>query len=185
MTPQNSGSIENGLDKLSAIYSVYIEQLADERIVDYMCYQVYRLRDMMVSKRATFGVSWYFSDNAIKKYQNQFMGSGKSGMMYYIDQWLMSKGLSRSKLTQSLKDRTEHSARRFVAMPSEEPVKMRMHNKPEGYSLCQISTTGWAPSSFACNLCDYNARCHEETRRKYPELVRLREETMQKKENKV
>lgn len=174
MTPLNSALIEKGMAKVSVLYGIGVESLADERIVDYICYHVYRLREVMVSQRAVFSASWYFSDNAIQKYYNQFMGSGNSKMMYFIDRWLMDNKKSRSSLTRLLKI-GGHSKKALLYLPSEDPVKLRMHNKPEGYSICQMATTGWCPVSMPCTLCNYSARCHEDTKKKYPELTRLRE----------
>jgi hypothetical protein len=61
-------------------------------------------------------------------------------------------------------------------MPSDELVKRRFHNTENGFVLCSSKTMGWSPGSKACQECNYVEKCKTVTGRRYPELLRLREE---------
>ena len=150
--------------------------IADERIVDYAVYQIYRSRHALEG-----GMNWHphymFTDYAVDRYRHQFMSeNGKSGINYYIDRWLDEYELSRGALVSMIEEPKPNSMRKYVYMESEEVTKMRFLNTEAGYLLCQNSTTGWAPLSETCARCDYNKQCEQATERRLPELVRLRRE---------
>lgn len=150
--------------------------VADDRVVDYAVYQIYRNR-----KTLEGGYAWsprmMFTDFAVEKYRAQFMSEdGKSGMNYYIDQWLDENELSRAQLTAMIADPKPNKMRKYIYMEAEEMTKRRFINTEGGYLLCQSSTTGWSPKSEACGECSYRKRCEEDTERRLPELVRLRRE---------
>lgn len=152
------------------------EGIADERIVDYAVYQIYRTRHTLEQ-----GLAWQphymFTDYAVDKYRHQFMSeAGKSGINYYINRWLDEYELSRTDLVKMIEEPKPNSLKKYVYMESEEVTKRRFLNTEGGYLLCQRSTTGWAPLSETCSRCDYNKQCEQETAKRLPELVRLRKE---------
>lgn len=164
--------LADGLRKISEMFG---EGMDDERTVDYIVYQIYRCR--MAIAEDTWKYNWLFSASAMEKYRKQFMSEdGKSGMNYYIDQWLDKAGLSRGSLTAMIAKPRESPLKKMVYMPSEEPVKRRFLNTPDGIELCQNFTTGWSPLSEACGECDNWQECGKLTAKKYPELMRYRKE---------
>lgn len=150
---------------------------SDGRIVDFIVYQIYRYRDMIGTKGTKWNLLWCFSDKAVEKYKNQFLDkNGKTGMMYYIDQWLNDDNLNRGILENMIADRSVHRLAKFIYMPSEDGVKKRFMNTELGYLLCIQATTGWSPQSPICSACKNVVKCITSTMKKYPELVRLRKE---------
>lgn len=166
--------LENDLNVLVKLWPY--ENMADERIVDYVVYQIYRNR-MTLEKKMMWQPHYMFTDYAVEKYRSQFMSStGKSGMNYYIDQWLDESELDRRQLTAMVEEPKPNQMRKFVFMESEEATKRRFINTDDGYLMCQRGTTGWAPMSTACQKCNYQVQCEQDTERRLPELVRLRKE---------
>jgi hypothetical protein len=106
----------------------------------------------------------------------KMLKSAEHGMVFYEDEWLKEGGLSRDKLVNLIIDRSVHPLASLISTPAEETTKMRMHNVEVGYTLCQSATLGWTPTSPACGDCVFVDRCKANTRIKYPELFRLREE---------
>lgn len=137
--------------------------VSPERLVDISVSTSYRYRNSKTGVKAMFGPV------AFNKYVE-----GVRGSRYYENLWLEEIGTSRSDLMALIADRQNHPQRKYIYMPSEEPTKRRMLNKPVGYMLCQSSTLGWSPLSESCSKCDYKADCMKETERKYPEIYRLR-----------
>ena len=165
--------LQQGLLKLPSLFG--ISNIDDERIVDYLVYQIYRLRSSLKNK--SWNYSFLFSISAMEKFKNQFLReSGKSGMNYYINLWLEEAELSREKLAEMIADPKENPLRRMIYLPSEEPIKRRFLNSSDGLGLCQLSTTGWSPLSDCCGRCDNWVECGKLTAKKYPELMRLRKE---------
>lgn len=165
--------LQNGLMTLPGLFG--IADIDDERIVDYIVYQLYRCRTAL--ENGSWSYTWLFSQTALDKYRRQFLSiDGKSGMNYYIDQWLYEVELSRSKLAAILKPPKTSPLKGMVYLPSEEDIKKRFLNTKEGLLLCQQSTTGWSPLSEICGRCDDWTACKQMTAKKYPELVRYREE---------
>lgn len=155
--------------------------IADDRIVDYIVYRLYILRD----KDFPTYLPALFSEYGVKGFQRQFISeNGKSGMNYYIDQWLETVDLSRRKLVKMIEKTKPNPMRRFVYMESDEQIKRRFFNTEMGYLLCQRSTTGWTPCSESCKKCDYKTRCEMATHERLPELVRLRKEDYRNGEKK-
>ena len=151
--------------------------MADDRVVDYVVYQIYRKRDN-ISKGYGWQVHHMFTDYAVEKYRHQFMSEeGKSGMNYYINQWLDENDLSRQALVKMIEPPKPNSMRKYVYMESEEVTKRRFLNTDAGYILCQRSTTGWSPQSETCMACKFKEQCEMDTERRLPELVRMRRET--------
>lgn len=162
--------IEQGIKRINTQLFPYTD-MADERIIDFIVYQLYRKRD----GKFRFSVNELFSDYACAKYKAQFMQeNGKSGMNYYINLWLEEGDLSRAELTKMIAKPKPHKMSKFIYMESEELIKKRFFNTEMGYMLCQRSTTGWAPRSRSCSQCKKADQCIEATDKRYPELVRLR-----------
>ena len=88
--------IQNGLQLLPALFGV--SDIDDERIVDYLVYQIYRYRTSIAN--SSWQYTYLFSQAALEKYRSQFLSAdGKAGMNYYINQWLDEAELSRGQLT--------------------------------------------------------------------------------------
>lgn len=165
--------LQNGLGLLPGLFNV--AAMDDERIVDYIAYQVYRNREVIADGR--WQLSWLFSKNALDKYRKQFLSeSGKSGMNYYINQWLDEFELSRGALVAMIAKPKPNPLRRMIYMESEEPIKKRFLNTEAGLMLCQQATTGWSPLSATCKECKSWVECGKITAKKYPELMRFRKE---------
>lgn len=150
-------------------------EIADDRIVDYLVYRLYVLRD---SDHPT-SLPVLFSQWGINGYRKQFMAEdGKSGMNYYIDRWLEEAGLSRQRLVKMIEKPKPNRMAKFIYMESDELIKRRFFNTEMGYLLCQQSTTGWTPRSELCSKCEFKKKCETATNRRLPELVRLRKQEM-------
>lgn len=176
-TPAVVHDFRRGLMRMKVMFG--IDLMSDERIINFFTYQVYRFRDLIENPSANWSVIWCVSDNACEKYRRQFIDSeGKSGMRYFIDQWLTDNGVSKERLMAIIAPPKKNSMRQFVYMPSEEPVKMRFHNTSNGLLLCLGSTTGWSPKSAACGSCINVDKCKKETSLRYPELYRIRFESI-------
>lgn len=171
--------LQNGLQQLPSLFGV--SDIDDERIVDYLIYQLYRMRSFIAD--GSWQYTWLFSQSAMDKFKKQFLSAdGKSGMNYYINQWLDEAELSRSKLTVMIAQPKPNPLRKMVYLASEEPIKRRFLNTEDGLILCQRSTTGWSPLSETCGRCDYWVECEKMTAKKYPELMRFRKEEYGRKE---
>lgn len=167
-------TLQNDVDSLSRLWSC--GDISDGRLVDYIVYHIYRKRESL--ERGNYWHPHYmFTDYAVEKYKSQFMSdSGKSGMNYYINQWLDEYEISRDFLVKIVEPPKPNNMRKYVYMESEEITKRRFLNTEGGFMLCQRSTTGWTPLSDTCKKCDYNKKCEQATERKFPELVRIRRE---------
>lgn len=167
---QSLAVVERGIKRINQVLFPYSD-MADGRIIDYIVYFLYLKRE----PRWRFTVNDMFGDYAISKYRNQFMSDdGKTGINYYIDQWLRDGGFTRSSLTKLIEKPKPHKMSKFIYMESEELIKKRFLNTDMGYMLCQSSTTGWAPRSRQCQICKNSSQCIYVTEQKYPELIRLR-----------
>lgn len=165
--------LQNGVEQLPALFGV--SDIDDERIVDYIVYQIYRYRTSIAN--GSWQYTYLFSQAALAKYRNQFLSAdGKSGMNYYIDQWLDEVELSRGQLTSMIAKPKPDLLKQMVYLASEEPIKRRFLNTEDGLVLCQRATTGWSPLSEACGQCDNWVECGKMTAKKYPELMRYRKE---------
>ena len=168
------GTIAMWLDRFRKLYPY---DFADDRVTDYVVYQIYRFRDLIPERGKGWNLTWCFSANAVDKFKKQFIDdNGKSGMNYYIDQWLQADGLDRGKLTEMLVDFREHRLAKFIYMPSEELTKKRFADTDTGFMLCMQATTGWSPLSAACQKCSHVEECIGYFEKKTPELIRLRKE---------
>lgn len=165
--------LQNGVKQLPGLFGV--SDIDDERIVDYIVYQIYRYRTSIAN--GSWQYTYLFSQNALEKYRNQFLSAdGKSGMNYYINQWLDDVELSRGQLTSMIAKPKPDPLKKMVYLASEEPIKRRFLNTEDGLVLCQRATTGWSPLSEACGQCDNWVECGKMTAKKYPELMRYRKE---------
>ena len=166
--------IANGLAGLEKMFPM---GMSDQRIADYIVYQLYRYADNIAGIAPThFQYSWCFSENALAKYKNQYFGTGNPRIDYYIDQWLKELGIQRHQVVEYISGPKPNKWRKYVEMPSDELVKRRFHNTENGFVLCSSKTMGWSPGSKACQECNYVDKCKTVTGRRYPELLRLREE---------
>ena len=165
--------LQNGVEQLPALFGV--SDIDDERIVDYIVYQIYRYRTSIAN--GSWQYTYLFSQAALEKYRNQFLSAdGKSGMNYYINQWLDEVELSRGQLTSMIAKPKPDPLKQMVYLASEEPIKRRFLNTEDGLVLCQRATTGWSPLSETCGQCDNWVECGKMTAKKYPELMRYRKE---------
>lgn len=165
--------LQNGINELPKLYG--ISDIDDERIIDFILYQIYRCRNSI--EEGKWQYTWIFSGPAKEKFKKQFLNEdGKSGMNYYIDQWLDEAELTRKKLVDRIADPKPNKLRQMVYLPSEEPIKRRFLNNDMGLALCQQSTTGWSPLSPTCEKCNNWIECGKLTAKKYPELIRFRKE---------
>ena len=165
--------IQNGLQQIPALFGM--SDVDDERTVDYIVYQIYRQRNYI--SNGNWQPSWIFSQNAMEKFKQQFLSvNGKSGMNYYINQWLDEAELSRGDLTAMIAKPKPNPLRNMVYLESEEPIKRRFLNTEDGLTLCLRATTGWSPLSDTCGRCDNWVECGKITAKKYPELMRYRKE---------
>lgn len=171
--------LQDGLRQLPSLFG--ISDIDDGRVVDYVVYQLYRCRSFL--KDGTWQYTWLFSKSAMDKFRKQFLSAdGKSGMNYYINQWLDEAELSREILTSMIAKQKPNPLRKLVYLASEESIKKRFLNTKDGLVLCQSSTTGWSPLSETCGRCDYWVECGKMTAKKYPELMRFRKEEYGRKE---
>lgn len=171
--------LQNGLQQLHHLFGV--SNMSEERIIDYVVYQIYRYRTYIAD--GSWQYTWLFSLAAMDKFRKQFLSAdGKSGMNYYIDQWLDEAELSRGQLTTMIAKPKQNPLRNMVYLEAEEPIKRRFLNTHDGLSLCQNSTTGWSPFSETCGRCDNWVECKNMTAKKYPELMRFRKEAYGKQE---
>lgn len=165
--------LQNGIQQLPALFG--FSEIDDGRIVDYIVYQLYRCRTFIAN--GSWQYTYLFSKSAIEKYRNQFLSAdGKSGINYYINQWLDEAELSRSQLTAMISKPKPSPLKAMVYLESEEPIKKRFLNTSDGLALCQRATTGWSPLSETCGRCDNWVECGKMTDKKYPELMRYRKE---------
>ena len=165
--------LQQGLNMLSGLFGV--SEIDEERIVDYLVYQIYRMRSII--ECGSWKYTYLFSQSAIDKFRKQFMSvGGKSGINYYINQWLNESELSRAQLLSMIAKSKPNPLRDMVYLESEESIKLRFLNTSDGLMLCQRFTTGWSPLSNACGRCDNWVECGKMTAKKYPELMRFRKE---------
>lgn len=141
--------------------------VTDERIVDYCVFTAHRYRNSPSVRQ----IKQMFGPTALQQYVKS-----SSIDRFYENKWLSSGDLSRNKLVQSIAIKQHHHPHaKYLYMAAEEQTKLRMHNKPVGFVLCQSSTLGWSPLSNACVSCVYIKDCKTLTLQKYPEIYRLRE----------
>lgn len=172
---QSLAVVEQGIKKINQALYPY-SNMADDRIIDYLVYFLYLKRE----PRWRFTVNDIFSDYAISRYRQQFMSeNGKSGINYYINQWLDGGNLTRAALTKMIEKPKPHKMSKFIYLESEDLIKRRFFDTDMGYMLCQLSTMGWAPRSKWCQVCINASKCICATERKYPELIRLRRQDYQ------
>lgn len=160
--PQAEKFIRTFVDRLDKSYGSF----APERVVDICISSAYKYRD------ANTNLSTMLGPKACEAAMTT-----KRGYKYYQDQWLSGfSNLRRGDLIEMAKDTSVHPLAKFIYITAEEITKAMHFNTQEGFGICQISTTGWAPKSKACQACEYAVRCIELTEKRSPELYRLRKE---------
>ena len=175
--PQNEYYLQHivlGMNMYKA--KCYPMGLADERIADYLLYQIYRYRDM-IGTDTRWNITWLFTANAVEKYRAQFLSKGgKSGMYFYIHEWMDEYKLTMERILNVIAEPKPNEMAQYTYMPSEESIKARWLNTEAGFMLCGSSTTGWSPQSRTCSKCVNIERCKARMQKKYPELLRIRKE---------
>jgi hypothetical protein len=145
--------------------------LSHEKIVDFCICQVHVIacfgRDYMAK--------WKPSHSFGKKALERFARSHRAGR-YYEDRWLGEKGLSRGAILELFRDRSAHPLAKFIYPQSEDRTKKRHRGSKAGLYVCSVSTLMWTPFSPVCANCPNAEACREMTRRRYPELYRIREQ---------
>ena len=66
--------IERGLERMKSLYPY--SEMADERIVDFVVYQLYRYRDIIGDYEKGWHMAGCFSDNAVGKVNTQDIDAG-------------------------------------------------------------------------------------------------------------
>lgn len=156
----NTRTIHTFLSKLEEEFGA----VTCERLVDACITAAYSIRET-----PNWTLKQVFGPATIKKIKDS-----KRGVLFYQNQWLEAKSLSRKSLTDLIKDRKEHPQAKFIFIQAEEATKKRQLNRRAGFVLCQLSTLGWSPLSDACSQCSFIEDCKKETASKYPEIFRLR-----------
>lgn len=156
----NKRALTAWLQRFEATYGSIIP----ERLVDFCVMIAHRYKGVQFMR-----IPQMFSLETFA----HFDGRGR-GVRYYETQWLQEHGLSKQDLLRLIVGHSEHPHAKYIYMDSEEYTKKRKLNQKVGFALCQTSTLGWSPLSVTCQKCDFTEACMKETKKKYPELYRLR-----------
>lgn len=159
------GSNLKKISKFLELFEKEFGAITSERLVDFCVAIAFFYRDRK------YQVGHLFTQSAINR-----MKSNARGTKFYEDRWLKKGKLSRISLVNMIKDKSSHPQAKYIYMPSEETTKQRMLNLEVGFTICQVSTLGWSPLSPTCQKCKFIEECKAETRKKFPELFRLRSE---------
>jgi len=146
-----------------------------ERIVDFCVCQVHIAAFYGRGYLSRWRVSHSFGGKALER----FARSGRA-QRYHEDRWLAEKGLSRAALLELFRDRSAHPLARFIYPEAEDRTKQRHRQSGAGLYVCSVSTLMWTPFSPVCAACPSVEACRDMTRRRYPELFRIREEAFRK-----
>lgn len=158
--------IERTIDKLHDTFG----GISEERLADYCIYVLYVQRD---NNKILIDV--LTSPKMVDKFAKR-----RYGARYFEDKWLELVNQTRSNIIMLAIDKSVHPHAKYIYMMAEERSKRRCLNQEAGYHLCQASTLGWSPLSEACQECNWVDDCKKETKHKFPELYRLREEYVRK-----
>ena len=143
-----------------------------ERVVDFCICQAYTIsRFSPRYLRVNWKPSHSFGAKALER-----ISCNSQGQRYYEDKWLASKELSRAGLLELFRDRSVHPLAKFIYIESEDRTKKRHRGSEAGLYICSVSTLMWTPFSPVCAACPSAEACREMTRRRYPELYRIRVE---------
>lgn len=167
--------VSTGLDRIEAWGCT---QLGYEKLIDYCICQVYAISHFEKEYLLKWKASHSFGKKAIERFQNS-----TPQKRYFEDRWLERYALSRNSLLWYFRDQKEHPLFKFIYPQYEERTKGRLYNKETGYLICQLSTLLYTPFSRYCRGCLYAARCIEVTKKKYPELYRIRMEAFNNTES--
>lgn len=174
----NSGQVVRTMDRCLKMLNNgadYLEfEISDKRIVNYCIYNVKRLSSMSEDVLAVFKYSQVFGKAGVERFLES-----PSGSIYYEDLFLDRLKLTRNGLELMISEQ-QHPHVQFINTKYENKLKRRKHNTKVGYYLCQKSTLGWNPHADVCLSCKWEHDCKANTRRKYPELYRLRVESINK-----
>ena len=168
------GIIDRGIDNCTNLLTAHYGALSEIRMVDYCVYQMYRVSCMAPVNQSRWKVYHAFTPNAIDNFLSR-----KKGGEYYENNWLSGYNITREQLVRYIDNRYVHPMAKFIYPEYEERTKKRAISTDAGYHICLLSTLLWTPHSKACTTCVNASKCKERTGRKYPELYRLRLESMQ------
>lgn len=172
----NSGQVIRTLDRCLRLLNNgadYIDlPISNKRIADYCIHNVNRLSLMPDNILDVFKYNQVFGEASVKKFIES-----PSGARYYED-LLLEKIKMNRRSVELLISEQDHPHKQFINTKYENKVKRRKHNTKVGYYLCQKSTLGWNPHSKECTTCIWEQKCKEATKSKYPELYRLRVESV-------
>lgn len=174
-----SGNAQRQLEGCHALLQARCGEVGHERLTDFCISQVYAMSRFGTSYRSRWKVAHSFGERAVGRY----LSAGR-GMRYREDRWLEGFGLSRAGLLDEMEDRSTHPYARFVYPEYEERTKRRLLSTEAGYTVCALSTLLWTPLSPSCRQCVYAEKCRQRTASRYPELYRLRLETLNKEKMK-
>jgi hypothetical protein len=162
--------------------SDYLEKLDDgtgslshEKVVDFCVCQVYSIAFYGEGYLARWKPSHSFGKKALVRFSQNTQAH-----RYYEDKWLAGKGFSRAALLDLFRDRSVHPLAKFIYPEAEDRTKRRLRSSEAGLYICSVSTLMWTPYSPVCTVCPGGEACREMTRRRYPELYRIRVEAHEK-----
>ncbi len=161
------GQISGCLEKLDNSTN----PLSLEKIVDFCVCQVHIVAFYGEGYLARWKPSHSFGKKALVRFSQSAQAH-----RYYEDKWLAKKGLSRAALLDLFRDRSIHPLAKFIYPESEDRTKLRHRGNEAGLYICSVSTLMWTPFSPVCTACANAEACREMTRRRYPELYRIRVE---------
>jgi hypothetical protein len=149
--------------------------LSREKVMDFCICQVHAVQFFGHEYLKRWNPSHSFGKKALAR----FAQNGRPQRRHQ-DRWLASKGLSRAGLLDLFRDRSVHPLAKFIYPESEDRTKRRHRQSGAGLYVCSVSTLMWTPFSPVCASCSDAETCREMTRRRYPELYRIREEEFKK-----
>ncbi len=143
-----------------------------QRIVDFCVCQVYA---MTFYKEGTLRQRWRVAHSFGAKALERFRRN-EQRHRYWEDRWLAQHGIVRAQLVEMLRDRTQHPLAKFIYPEYEDRTKRRQAGSEAGLYICTRSTLLWTPFSPVCRACAMAVQCRTLEQRRYPELLRIREE---------
>lgn len=151
------------------------DALSREKVVDFCVCQVYAISQFPNDYIKKWNVSHSFGNKAMERFQ-----ASTQGRRYYEDLWLREIAFSREELLDMIRDRSRHPLAKFIYPQYEDHTKLRRTGTEAGMYSCSVSTLMWTPFSPVCSECGCAEKCREMTRKRYPELLRIREEAFEK-----
>lgn len=151
---------------------------ARERVVDFCVCSVYAMTFYEEKVLRGWTSVHSFGPKALERFARN-----TPTHRYWEDRWLKEHGLSRGELLQEVRDRSEHPLAKFLYPEYEDATKRRRIGTEAGLYVCCQSTLLWTPLSPVCSECAMADVCRKMTRKRYPELYRLRAERQGKEES--